>query len=82
MVPLASMRIGARVDGMVSISERSINVVTVNKPKTMTGLRQNGTVVGAGSLGLPCHGHTTPPADRADLTHAVSQAEHGKPVIL
>ena len=40
MVLLASKRIGARVDGMVSRCERSINVVTVNKPKRLTGLRQ------------------------------------------
>ena len=66
--------------GKVNICERSVNVVIRTKPKMLIGLRQNGTVVGAGSLGLPCHGQLTPPANRADLTHPVTHIEHGKPV--
>jgi hypothetical protein len=42
----ASRRIGARVDGMVSRCERSINTVRSNKPKMLTGLRQHGNAVG------------------------------------
>ena len=53
MVLLASKRIGARVDGMVSRCERSINVVTVTKPKMLTGLRQTGTVAGPGTAYFP-----------------------------
>jgi hypothetical protein len=42
------MRRGARVDGMVSKCELSINVVTHNKPKMLTGLHQNGNAAGTG----------------------------------
>jgi hypothetical protein len=31
---------------------------------------------------LPCHGHPTLPVQRMDLPYLVSQAEHGKPVVL
>jgi hypothetical protein len=35
--------------GMVSIGERSINVVMGNKPKRLPGWGQKGTVAGTGS---------------------------------
>src|SRR5215510_11871007 len=37
---------GARMDGMANPGERSINIVTENKPKVLEGLSQNGTVAG------------------------------------
>lgn len=32
--------------------------------------------------GVPCHGHPTPPVERARLPHPVTQADLGKPVAL
>ena len=37
---------GARMDGMANPGERSINIVTENKPKVLEGLSQKGTVAG------------------------------------
>ena len=34
------------MDGMANPGERSINIVTENKPKVLEGLSQNGTVAG------------------------------------
>jgi len=34
------------MDGMVNPGERSINIVTDNKPKVLRGLSQKGTVAG------------------------------------
>ena len=34
------------MNGMVNTCERSLTVVSQNKPKTLRGLRQTGTVVG------------------------------------
>jgi hypothetical protein len=39
----ASGGYGTRVDGMVNICERSINVVIGNEPKMLHGSHQNGT---------------------------------------
>ena len=41
------------MDGMVNTCELSINVVKSDKPKMLTGLSQNGTVVGIGSHQYP-----------------------------
>jgi hypothetical protein len=41
------------MDGMVSIGEFLINLVNYNKPKTLLGLGQNGTVAGTGSQHNP-----------------------------
>jgi hypothetical protein len=37
---------GTRMDGMANPGERSINIVTENKPKVLEGLSQKGTVAG------------------------------------
>ena len=50
----ASRRSGTRVDGMANSGELPINVVRTNKPKTLTGLNQNGTWPGAGASPFPC----------------------------
>ena len=34
------------MDGKANLGERSINIVTENKPKVLEGLSQNGTVAG------------------------------------
>ena len=34
------------MDGMANLGERSINIVTENKPKVLEGLGQKGTVAG------------------------------------
>jgi hypothetical protein len=38
------------MDGMANPGERSINIVTKNKPKVLEGLSQNGTVAGTRTL--------------------------------
>ena len=58
-----------------------INIVTVNKPKLLTGLDQKvcGTVA---SLSTGCALIMFPPVQRQVLTPAyVTQAEHGKPIV-
>ena len=49
---------GARMDGMANLGERSVNIVTENKPKVLEGLSQKGTVAGTRTprflvLGIP-----------------------------
>ncbi len=68
---------------MVNICERLINVVKGHKPNDAdtVGLRQKARGGHRVSL-LPCHGHPTPPAKRADLTHPGIQIKHDKPVAL
>jgi len=51
---LAPRRSGTRVDGMANSGELPINVVRTDKPKTLTGLNQNGTWPGAGASPFPC----------------------------
>lgn len=72
------VRMGARNDGMCNIFELLINVVTVNRPKMLTGLNQNGK--GYGEV-FVCHFTRSmiPPANRQTLTHRVGTVEHGKP---
>jgi hypothetical protein len=70
------------MDGMANPGERSINIVTENKPKVLEGLSQNGTVAGTRTLPFLVMG-TTLPVDRARLTHSyVTETEHGNPVYL
>ena len=73
---------GARMDGMANPGERSINIVTENKPKVLEGLGQKGTVAGTRTLPFLVMGITLP-VDRARLTHSyVIETEHGNPVRL
>jgi len=67
---------------MVNPGELSLTAVTLDKPKVLRGLSQNGNVAGARvpvSLAMGAH---TLPVDREDLTHPVAAAEHDKPVAL
>ena len=63
---------------MANTGERSINIVSDNKPKMLKGLSQKGQRSGYKDFSLPCHGHSTLPVERALLTHSfVMAAEHG-----
>ena len=90
-MPASIRRAGAMVDGMVNKCELSINVVRSNKPKMLSGHKPGGLSQKATERvqGLPtpltwASGCSLPtlPADREDLNHPVTQAEHGKPVSL
>ena len=58
---------GARMGGMATPGERSIHLVTENKPKVLRGLSQQGHCSGYKESSLPCHGQYTLPVDRARL---------------
>jgi hypothetical protein len=66
---------------MVNPGEALLNVVTQAKRKMLTRLDQKGTWSGPeapNSSGAV----VAPPAERRDLTHTVTTAERGKPVVL
>jgi len=73
---------GARLNGMNNKSELLINIVTLNKPKILTGLTQKGrSRIIPSRLGL--HEQQNCRWNRQILTHSfVTYAEHGKPVFL
>jgi hypothetical protein len=74
----ASIRMGARNDGMCNICELLINVVKVNRPKMLTGLNQK--VRGMVEV-FVCHltRSIIPSANRQTLNYRVLSAEPGKP---
>lgn len=90
-MPASIRRVGAMVGGMVNICELSINVVKLNKPKMLSGHKPGGlsqkAMERAQGLFSPLswtsagriQATATLPAEREDLTHPVTQAEHGKP---
>jgi hypothetical protein len=66
---------------MVNPGEALINAVTQDKRKVLNRLDQKGTWSGPeapNSSGAV----DAPPAERRDLTHTVTAAERGKPVVL
>ena len=75
-------RSGARVDGMDNICELSLNVVSYEEPKTLTGFNQK--VCGmAQRLYFPLSWTRTLPAEREGPNPSVViEAEHGKPTRL
>ena len=76
---LAPRRSGTRVDGMANSGELPINVVRTDKPKTLTGLNQNGTWSAAPPF-VRAHTDTRTTGVQAGPTpRAVMCAEHGKP---
>ena len=70
------------MEGTANSSELSINVVTNNKLNDAKGLEPIRHRGGHRVLGLLCHGHDPPPANRESLTLLVTQIEHGKPFVL
>jgi len=68
------------MDDMVSKCELPINVVIAKWPKVPLGHTRNMGRSGDRGLYVLCHGRSTLPAERKNLTHPVNQTEHGKPV--
>jgi len=60
---------GPGSSGMVNTCERSLNVVTQNEPKMLTGSSQNGTVAGRGCMDGLLVDTQRYRRIRADLTH-------------
>ncbi len=70
------------MDGMVNVCELLINVVNRDKPKMLTGLRQNGTVAGTGSHGSPVMDTQRYRRTESTSPVLVNLVERGKPVLL
>jgi hypothetical protein len=70
------------MDGMANPGERSINIVTENKPKVLEGLSQNGTVAGTRSPRFLVMGSNATGGQSAPTPFVVTKAEHGNPVRL
>lgn len=66
---------------MVNTCECLINVVTGQQAKDADRLEPKRQSGGQRLFCGPSRGQETPPADRADLTHSVIYAKHGKPDI-
>ena len=66
---------------MVNIGERPINVVIDGKPKALRGLDQKVSSQAEELVRLFSWSEALP-AERADLPHSGTEAEHGKPVVL
>jgi hypothetical protein len=68
---------------MVSICERSITVVIFDKPKALTGLGQNGTVVRyRSSKSLLSWTPITTGEQSGSTPSSLPKTKHGKPVAL
>ena len=65
---------------MVNSGEALLNVVTKAKRKMLNRLDQKGTWSGPGAPNSS-GAVVAPPAERRDLTHTVTAAERGKPVV-
>jgi hypothetical protein len=70
------------MDGMVNVCELLINVVNRDKPKMLTGLRQNGTVAGTGLHGYPVMDIQRYRRTESTSPVRVNLVERGKPVLL
>ena len=70
------------MDGMANPGERSINIVTENKPKVLAGLSQKGTVAGTRSPRFLVMGIYATGGQSAPTPFAVTETEHGNPVRL
>ena len=67
---------------MANPGERSINIVTENKPKVLAGLSQNGTVAGTRSPRFLVMDSNATGGQSAPTPFAVTETEHGNPVCL
>ncbi len=70
------------MDGMANLSERSINIVTENKPKVLEGLSQKGTVAGTRTPRFLVMGIYATGGQSAPNPFVVTETEHGNPVCL
>ena len=70
------------MDGRANPGERSINIVTKNKPKVLEGLSQKGTVAGTRILPLLVMGSNATGGQSAPTPFVVTETEHGNPVRL
>src|SRR6267143_2971630 len=78
----APRRRGTRMDGMANPGERSINIVTENKPKVLEGLSQKGTVAGTRTPRFLVMGSHATGGQSAPNPFVVTETEHGNPVCL
>ncbi len=67
---------------MANPGERSINIVTENKPKVLAGLSQKGTVAGTRTLCFFVMGIDATGGQSAPTPFVVTETEHGNPVRL
>lgn len=67
---------------MANPGERSINIVTENKPKVLEGLGQKGTVAGTRISPLLVMGNNAAGGQSAPNPFLVTETEHGNPVRL
>jgi hypothetical protein len=65
---------------MANPGERSINIVTENKPKVLKGLSQNGTVAGTRTPPFLVMGNNATGGQSAPTPFVVTATEHGNPV--
>jgi hypothetical protein len=70
------------MDGMANPGERSINIVTENKPKVLEGLGQTGTVAGTRIFPFLVMGNNATGGQSAPTPFVVTETEHGNPVRL
>jgi hypothetical protein len=67
---------------MANPGERSINIVTENKPKVLAGLSQKGTVAGTRTPRFLVMGNNATGGQSAPTPFVVTEMEHGNPVCL
>jgi hypothetical protein len=67
---------------MANPGERSINIVTENKPKVLAGLSQKGTVAGTRTPRFLVMGNNATGGQSAPTPFVVTEMEHGNPVRL
>ena len=67
---------------MANLGERSINIVTENKPKVLLGLSQKGTVAGTRIPPLLVMDTNATGGQSAPTPFVVTETEHGNPVRL
>ena len=65
---------------MANLGERSINIVTENKPKVLGGLSQKGTVAGTRTPRFLVMGNNATGGQSAPTPFVVTETEHGNPV--
>jgi hypothetical protein len=67
---------------MANPGERSINIVTENRPKMLPGLSQKGTVVGTRTFPFLVMGNNATGGQSAPTPFVVTETAHDNPVRL